>query len=209
MTNTGIDLYSALERYNRLFDNAEYNAIAAMFASDLRVDRDSERASDALNLLTDAALGLCGSPLHADAPPLLAVFCGQNDVSIATIDALFRYLSSFAQPGDTRADDFECAAKALLKSYSARGDLSAAASCANGIHSWQGRMAYELLVAADYFTQAAVQLLLHGSPSYIREKLKYGLSRLTSALYEGVRHSDSPAMFDFKGAYFPDEHDRR
>jgi hypothetical protein len=208
MADTGLALQTALERYNRLFDNAQYNTIAALFATDLRADRDSSRVSDVLNLLIDACLGLCGSSTHADAPRLLAVFCGQNDMTIATIDAIHHYLLTFVQPHDTRADDFECAAKALLKSYAAKDNLSASASCANGIHSWQGRMAYELLVAADYLTQAAVQLLLHGSASYIREKLQYGLRRLTGALYEGVRHSSTPAMFNFKGTYFPDEHDR-
>lgn len=209
MTDTGLDLHTALERYNRLFDSAQYNAIAALVAADLRAERDSPRVSDTLNLLIDTCMGMCGSPTHADAPRLLAVFCGQNDVSIATIDAIHRYLLTFEQPPDTRADDFECTAKALLKGYAAKDGLSAAASCANGIHSWQGRMAYELLVAADYLTQAAVQLLQHGSTSYIREKLQYGLRRLTGALYEGVRHSDTPVMFNFKGTYFPDEHDRR
>ncbi|MEJ5203063.1 MAG: hypothetical protein WHV66_12610, partial [Anaerolineales bacterium] len=78
-----------------------------------------------------------------------------------------------------------------------------------GVHGWHGRMAYELLAVADYLTQAAVQLLLHGSQSYIREKLQSGIRRLTGALYEGIRESDTPAMFNFKATYFPDEHDRR
>jgi hypothetical protein len=70
-------------------------------------------------------------------------------------------------------------------------------------------MAYDLLAAADYLTQAAIQLLMHGNLSYIREKLQSGLRRLTGALYEGIRESDTPTMFNFKGTYFPDEHDRR
>jgi hypothetical protein len=209
MTDAGPALQTALERYNRLFDNAQYNTIANLMTADLGADRDSSSVSDVLNLLIDACLGLCGSPTHADAPRLLAVFCGQNDVSIPTIDALHHYLLTFVQSPDTRADDFECASKALLKAYGAKDSLNAAGSCANGIHSWQGRIAYELLVAADYLTQAAVQLLIHGSESYIREKLQYGLRRLTGALYEGVRHSDTPAMFNFKGTYFPDEYDRQ
>lgn len=207
MTDSGLDLHSALERYNLLFDGVQYNAIAALVAADLRAERDSLRVSDVLNLVIDACLGLCGSPTHADAPRLLAVFCGQNDVSIATIDTVHRYLLTFEQPPDTYADDFECTAKALLKGYAARDGLSAAADCANGIHSWHGRMAYELLIAADYLAQAAVQLLQHGSASYIREKIQYGLRRITGALYECVRHSDTPATFNFKGTYFPDEHD--
>jgi hypothetical protein len=54
MTDVGLGLQTALERYNHLFDNSRYNAHAATFAAELRVDRDSQRVSDALNLL------LCG-----------------------------------------------------------------------------------------------------------------------------------------------------
>src|SRR5690348_9040340 len=97
MADVGLGLQTALERYNHLFDNTRYNALAATLAAELRADRDTQRVSDALNLLTDAALGLCGSPLHGDAPRLLAVFCGQNGVSIPTIDALYRYLLTFTQ----------------------------------------------------------------------------------------------------------------
>jgi hypothetical protein len=67
---------------------------------------------------------------------------------------------------DTRADDFEGTAKALLKAYETADTLRAAVSCANGVHGWRGRMAYELLASADYLVQAAVQLLIHGSPYY-------------------------------------------
>jgi len=73
------------------------------------------------------------------------------------------------------------------------------------VHGWRGRMAYELLAAADYLMQSAIQLLMHGNLSYIREKLQSGLRRLTGALYEGIRESDTPAMFNFKTTYFPDE----
>lgn len=68
-------------------------------------------------------------------------------------------------------------------------------------------MAYELLAAADYLTQTAIQLLLRGDLSYMREKLQHALRRLTGALYEGVRHSPTPKMFDFRGTYFPKEGD--
>ena len=68
-------------------------------------------------------------------------------------------------------------------------------------------MAYELLATSDYLIQAAIQLLLRGNLSYIREKLQSGLSHLTSAFYEGVQHSDAPHLFNFKATYFPDAHD--
>ncbi|MFQ3657311.1 MAG: hypothetical protein SNJ54_00030 [Anaerolineae bacterium] len=199
----------ALNRYNRLFDNAQYTAIAGLFAADLRSDRESSRVADAMNLVTDTALALCQHPHYEQAWLKLATFCGQNAITIPTIDAIYTYLLLFQQAKDTRADDFEGTAKGLLKSYESLDTLRAAVSCANGVHGWHGRMAYELLAVADYLTQAAVQLLLHGSQSYIREKLQSGIRRLTGALYEGIRESDTPAMFNFKATYFPDEHDRR
>ncbi|MEO8610946.1 MAG: hypothetical protein ABI690_23820 [Chloroflexota bacterium] len=62
-------------------------------------------------------------------------------------------------------------------------------------------MAYDLLAAADY--------MMRGNLSYIRKKQQCGLRRITGALYEGIRESDTPTMFNFKATYFPDEHDRR
>jgi hypothetical protein len=189
-----------LNRYNRLFDNGQYTAIAVLFAADLHRDRESNRVADAMNLVTGTALGLCQHPHYELAWLKLATFCGQNAVTIPTIDAIYTYLLLFQQMKDTRADNFEGTAKALVKSYESIDTLRAAVSCANGVHGWRGRMAYEL--------QAAVQLLMHGNLAYIREKLQSGLRRLTGALYEGIRESDTPAMFNFKGTYFPDERDR-
>ena len=209
MNTTDTTTQQALNRYNRLFNNGQYTAIAAMLAADLRTSRDSERTADAVNLVTDAALMLCAHPHYELAWLKLATFCGQNAVTIPTIDAIYTYLLIFQQVKDTRADDFEGTAKALLKSYETTDTLRAAVSCANGVHGWRGRMAYDLLATADYLTQAAVQLLMHGNLSYIREKLQSGLRRLTGALYEGIRESDTPAMFNFKTTYFPDEHDPR
>ncbi len=200
---------TALDRYNRLFDNAQYSAIADRLATDLRVERDAVRVSDAANLVTDAALSLCQHPHYTDAWLKLATFCGQNAIAIPTIDAIYTYLLIFQGPGDVRAEDFEMTAKALLKSYEAGDTLRAAVSCANGVHGWQGRMAYELLAASGYLVQAATQLLLHGNLSYIREKLHAGLRRITGALYEGIRHSERPDLFDLSTTYFPAEHDHR
>ncbi len=209
MNITDTTTQQALNRYNRLFDNDTYTAIADMLAADLRTSRDSERTADAVNLVTDTALALCQHPHYELAWLKLATFCGQNAVTIPTIDAIYTYLLLFQQTKDTRADDFEGTAKALLKAYETTDTLRAAVSCANGVHGWRGRMAYELLAAADYLTQSAIQLLMHGNQSYIREKLQSSLRRVTGALYEGIRESDTPAMFNFKAIYFPDEHDRR
>ncbi|GAB4549461.1 MAG: hypothetical protein OHK0023_14020 [Anaerolineae bacterium] len=209
MNTTETITQQALNRYNRLFDNAQYTAIAGLFAADLRSDRESSRVADAMNLVMDTALALCQHPHYEQAWLKLATFCGQNAISIPTIDTIYTYLLIFQQAKDTRADDFEATAKGLLKSYESLDTLRAAVSCANGVHGWRGRMAYDLLAAADYLVQSAIQLLMHANLSYIREKLQSGLRRLTGALYEGIRESDTPTMFNFKGTYFPDEHDRR
>ena len=207
MNTTDIPTQQTLNRYNRLFDNEKYTAIAALLATDLRADRDSAQVADTMNLVTDTALSLCQHPHYEQAWLNLATFCGQNAIKTATIDAIYAYLLIYQRVADTRADDFECTAKALLKAYEAIDTLRTAVSCANGVHGWRGRMAYELLAASDYMIQTAIQLLVHGNLSYIREKLQSGLSHLTSALYEGVQHSETPGMFNSKSTFFPDEHD--
>lgn len=200
---------TALNRYNSLFDNQQYSAIAEYIAVDLRTPRDSVRVSDVMNEVTNVALSLNGHSHYADAWLKLATFCGQNNVSIPSIDAIYTYLLIYQQPGDNRAEEFELTAKALLKCYAASDTLKAAVSCANGIHGWRGRMAYDLLAASDYLVQAAVQLLMHGNLSYLCEKLQSGLRRISGALYEGVRHSGRPELFNFSTTYFPTEQDRR
>lgn len=193
----------ALERYNRLFDNARYQAIADSLAADLRVPRDAVRVADCMNAITDTALSFCGHSHYADAWVRLATFCGQSGVSIATIDAIYVYLLIYQQPGDTSADDFELTAKGILKTYEALDALRAAVSCANGVHGWRGRMAYDLLAASDLLAQAAVQLLMHGDLSYTSGKLQSGVQRISGALHEGVRHSERPQVFDFAATRFP------
>lgn len=209
MNSMDVTMQEALNRYNRLFDNRQYTTIAIMFAADLGSDRESSQVADAMNLVTDTALSLCQHPHYELSWLKLATFCGQNAVTIPTIDAIYTYLLIFQQVKDSRADDFEGTAKALLKAYETTDTLRAAVSYANGVHGWRGRMAYELLAATDYLMQTVVQLLIHGNLSYVHEKLQSGLRRLTGSLYEGIQESDTPAMFNFKATYFPDEHDRR
>lgn len=203
MHTTDTITHQALNRYNRLFNNGQYSAIATMFAVDLHRDPENSRVADAMNLVTDTALALCQHPHYELAWLKLATFCGQNAITIPTIDAIYTYLLIFQQVKDTRADDFEGTAKALLKSYESLDTLRAGVSCANGVHGWRGRMAYNMLAAADYLTQAAVQLLMHGNLPYIREKLQSGLHQLTGALYDAVRHSESPDAFEFHNIHFP------
>lgn len=137
---------------------------------------------------------------------VLAVFCGRASLSLHTGDAMRDFLRRFT-PDDARIDNFEATAKALLIAYRGLDDLKTATAHANGVHSWRGRMAYELLAAVEYLTYTAITLLAHGDETYIHEKLRNGLHRITGALYEGVRHSQQPVLYNFRSTYFPDEGD--
>ena len=196
---------SALRCYHDHFDRTQYAAIRELLASNFYLP-DEQRLTDAMTALQNACLELCGHPDLSGACHRLAVFCGLNTLAFHTVDPMRDFLRRFAQE-DTRIDDFDATAKALLRVYSGLEDLKAATSQANGIHSWRGRMAYELLTAVDYLTQAALHLLMHGDDPYIREKLQNGLRRITAALYEAIRHRDQPALYNFKSTYFPDERD--
>jgi hypothetical protein len=146
---------------------------------------------------------------YGDAWVKLALICGQSGISIVAIDMIYNYLLIYKQPADTRAEDFQMTAKGLLKAYEATDALRSAVSCANGVHGWRGRMAYDLLAASDYLTQTAVQLLIHGNLSYIREILNLGLRRIVGALHEGIRHSERPELFDCHEIEFPTHQARK
>ena len=199
---------TAMQRYHDLFDSVQYNIIGEFLASNLNADRDDQRVVDSMIAVQNAAFELCGNTDFSGAWHKLAVLCGQNFLSFHTVDAMRDFLRRFA-PDDVRIDDFEVTAKAMLRAYSGLDDLKTATAHANGIHSWQGRMAYELLAAVEYQIHAAILLLSHEDDGYIREKLHKGLNRITGALYEGVRHSEQPALYNFKSTYFPDENDHR
>lgn len=198
----------ALSRYHAGFDNRLYAAIGEFIASNLNAEGDDPRVVALMAALQNACLELCGHPDQVGASHQLAVSCGQSFLSRHTLEAMGRFLRRFVPEDDLPIAEFEGTAGAMLTAYSGRDDLQTAAARANGVHSWQGRAAYHLLVACDSLTLAAIQLLSHGDESYIREKLKHGVERIASALYEGVRHSDQPAMFDFSTVHFPSETDR-
>ena len=174
----------ALARYNQLFDNQQYQSIAHSLADDLNLDRESLQVSDAMNEVTNVALALCGHTHYADAWLKLAAFCGYHPVSDDTLRKLHTYLLMFQQSGDTHADDFELTAKALQRVHVGQQQIGEAVAHANGIHGWRGRMAYHLLTASDFLTQAATQLLIAGDASYIREKLQRGIQHIVWAFVD-------------------------
>ena len=188
---------TAFKRYNSRFDNQQYQLVTQTIATDLNVERESVTASDAANLITDAALGLSDHPSYAKSCHTLALFCGRNSIQPQTIDVIYNYLVVFQQAGDTRVEDFEAVAKACHHLQHIKPILPIAVSHTSCIHSWHGRMAYDLLAAADYLIQAAQTLLVDDNENYAAEKLQSGLRRITGALYEGTSHSERPELFDF------------
>ncbi len=199
---------TAMQRYHDRFDSKLYNTMGEYVASNLNADRDDERVAALMVSVQYAAFELCGDDWHASALHTLAAQCGRSFLSVHTIDAIWRFLRAFNED-DTRLDDFEATAKAMLIAYRALEDLKTATAHANGVHSWQGRMAYDLLAAVELLTRSAITLLAHDDETYTHEKLHAGLNRITGALYEGVRGSEQPRLFNFKSVYFPDERDRR
>lgn len=194
---------AAQQRYHEIFDSKSYNAIGDMMASNLRCDRDSDRAIDGMVALQDACLEVCGHPDYVGACHRLARFCGLNLMLIHTVEVMTAYLRRFLIGEDVRVDDFHHTACALLRTQLGLDDIKTAASYANGVHGWQGRMAYALLHTVEYLMLAAIHLLLRGDNDYIREKLRLGLGQVAGALHEGLLHADQPKLYDFSATRLP------
>lgn len=176
-----------LDRYNRLFDNTLFHAISTAIAEDLNLNPDHSCVTDLMNAVTDAALGVCGYPHYPDGWLKLAVLSAQNALSNPTIDAICQNLQHFQQPQDSYADDFALTAKALLKLHEVTSALNTVTACANGIHSREGRAAYDLLAAAELLSRAATLSLEHDDPGYMAEKANAAHERIAFALRELLR----------------------
>lgn len=195
---------NALRIYNRLYNNNQYHHIGELVASDLKVDRENSRVSMLMNPVTDAALMLCGHSRYTESWISLAIICANSNLSHTTIDAICDYLMLYQQHNqDVRTGDFASTAKALLKVYQATEVLQATATCASDIHSWQARMAYHLLYAAEFLTIAASLLLKQEDNSYTTEKIQYALNRLIKASHEGLWHSKQAHLYDFSHVRLP------
>src|SRR5690606_24993654 len=159
-------------------------------------------------IVQNTAFELCGHPDFDGAWHQLAVLCGQNSISFHTVDAMREFLRRFVSEDEAakhlRIDDFEATAKVMLLAYSGLDDLKTATAQATGDHCTRRHTAYGLHAGVEYLTLTAVQLLGHGDEPYIREKLKYGLRRISGALDESVRHSKQPSLYNFRSTYFPD-----
>ncbi len=183
---------SAYARYHSLYDNNQYQTVTQLVAEELTRKHESEAAADVGNLITDAALGLCGHATFATACHRLALFCVANGVSPVAIEAIYRYLLVFQQAKDRRADDFEALAKTLYYLQTITEALQTATAHATGIHSWQGRTGYHLLASASQLLQTTQILLTGATADYAHEKLKKSITQLSYALNETAGQDDFP-----------------
>lgn len=197
-----------MQRCHDRFDFRLHSTMCEFIASNLNAERDDKDVVLLLAAAHNGALELCGDPDHFGAVHMFAVQCGRSFLSVHTADAIWRFLRAFNEE-DARLDEFEATAKAILLAYSALDDLKTATAHANGVHSWQGSMAYELLGANNLLAHGAIALLSHDDEAYTHEKVHLGLNRITGALYEGIRGSEAPRLYDFRSVYFPGERDRR
>lgn len=156
-----------------------------------------------MSALESACLEVCGHPDQVGACQRLAQWCGLNVSSIQTIEAMTGYLRRFVVEETAQVYDFRNAAGALVRAQIGLRELREAASYANGVTGWRGRMAYALLHAAECVVMAAIHLLLRGEDRAVREALRLGMSAVIGALYEGITHADSPSRYDLSSMRMP------
>lgn len=148
-----------------------------------------------MNLVIDAASEICGWPGFEGRLLRLAREAAVHRLSENTLNAIRDHLKRFEQVGDTRADDFRAVALALQRAGVTQPGVLEAARCTSEIHSWQGRAAHNLLVAAEGLIRAAEILLLEDDVFYAREKVQGAVERVVSALKEGEHGAGPRAAF--------------
>lgn len=190
---------AAYARYHSLYDNDQYRTVTRLVAEELAVIHDSEAASDVGNLITDAALGLCGHDSFTGAWNRLALFCAFNKISLVAIEVIYRYLLVFQQAKDHRADDFEALAKTLFYLQTSTQSVQIAVAHASDIHGWEGRTSYHLLASAGQLLQTTQALLTNARANYAQEKLKKSITQLNYALNEAAQNETA----GFSGITFP------
>ena len=144
-----------------------------------------------MNLVIDAASDICGWPGFEGRLLRLAREAAAHHLSENTLNAMCDHLKRFENAGESYADDFRATTLALLHAGVAQPEVLEAARCASEIHSWQGRSAHDLLVAAEQLARAADILLSGDDPFYMREKVNRAVERIVSGLQEG-EHGDGP-----------------
>jgi len=208
MTIPQKDSQQAAARYHAHYSNSAYVTIQRAVISDLfgspglpewenlfDTRLGEEIPNRLMNLVIDAASELCGWPGFEGRLLRLTREAAAHRLSENTLNAIRDHLKRFEEAGDTRADDFRSVAMALQRAGSVQPDILKAARCASEIHSWRGRAAHDLLVAAEGLVRAAEILLLEDDAFYAREKVQRAVERVVSALKEGEHGAGPRAAF--------------
>jgi hypothetical protein len=182
-------------RYHARYSNQTYARIQRSIIADLYGPADQpawetrlwQRLGEPipnllLNLVTDAALEICGAAARNGALIRLATTAATHAVSTASIQAIVEHLARFEESERTHSQDFAATAHALLVTRPARSASAEAMSYSSLIHSVQAQAAYDLFGAAHYLLHAAEILLTQEDELYLREKLARGQRCLEHAL---------------------------
>lgn len=165
-------IQQASDRYHAHYSDVSYKSIQRAIIADLygAVDTPNwEQLFDVrlsytipnrlMNMITDAASEICQWPGFQGSLPRLVQELVLQRVSWATIQLIADYLHRFEAPRETWSADLLTTIQVTHFILRAHPVLQEAVASASEIHSWQGRAAHDLLVAAEQLIRAS-QLLL-------------------------------------------------
>jgi hypothetical protein len=188
---------AALGHYHAHYNNDTYQAVQIALTADLYGESfahdttirerllGEERPNILLNLLTDVALEICGSPTAQGKQHLLIDLIAHHRIEAKTVRLMSQHLENFEADGSTFSADFENSALTLLNLFKVRDTIQNASSLSSAIHGNHGRAAHHLLRASATFLYVAELLLkAENSKSYLDEKLAQGTYSLADALTE-------------------------
>jgi len=188
---------AALAHYHAHYNNDTYRTVQKAVIADLYgeafADDDSireqllgeENPNMLLNLFTDTALEICGSPVAQGKGHLLISLIAHHQLDAKTVRLMSQHLENFEEEGSTFSADFENTALTLLQLVEMRDTIQKAISLSAAIHNAHGRAAHHLLKASETFFYAAELLLKHeSSKNYLSEKLAQGTYSLADAITE-------------------------
>jgi len=188
----------ALTHYNGHFNPNTWKAARGWVAQEVRQSPMFRKFSEAqqeqeiarlMNLVTDAALELCGHRSHQGAC-LILIRVMDTTLSEPSRQAIFTHLEQFMPPGDTRLGDYRMLSAALAALAQARRSLLQAVSLTSGLRDWRGNAIHFSAHAAFMETSLAARLIAEDSPDYLASKQRIALNDLRESLYALVRIND-------------------
>ena len=181
----------ALAQYNRLFNPQTWKTARGLVADDVAhserfahvaaPQREIETAR-LMNLVTDAALDLCGHRLSQGACVTLVRVMDTN-FGEAAREAVFAHLAQFTGPHDARLRDYRTMSAVLTSLTAARTHLQQAANRSSALGGWLGNALYFAVHAALTETLVAQRIVAGDSPDYLATKQRAVLTAVRECIY--------------------------